>query len=824
MEGYSKDSEGEKFYQTTTAGENVDLLCFSHLRWDFVTQRPQHLLRRAALSRRVFFWEEPVWHESGSEAVSIENGAVSAWLEITQQGQSLWVIKPHLCAGVDPDSVQRDLLANLLTEQRAQRYDAWFYTPMALNFADRLIPEVTVYDCMDELSHFNGAPPAIVSCEKELFRRADVVFTGGVSLYEAKRKQHRNVHAFPSSIDKKHFERALEQGPSQPVDQACIPSPRAGFYGVVDERFDVELLATLARLRPEVHFVIIGPVLKIDRAVLPVAENIHYLGPKTYEELPEYLSGWDVALLLFALNDATKFISPTKTPEYLAAGKPVVSTPIRDVVRSYGDPGLVRIARSAEEFARELDEALKPQSAEWRSAVASHLAGDSWDRTWSAMRSEMEKVRDTRVAADEPVAGHYAAHVAPAGVARLRLEGHRSTLAAHAGIRNESFDFLVVGAGFAGSVLAERLASQSGKRVLLVDRRDHIGGNAFDYLDAAGVLVHKYGPHIFHTNSEAVFTYLSRFTSWRPYEHRVLASVDNLLLPIPINLDTVNRLYGLNLDARGMEQFLAARAEVRTLLRTSEDIVVSRVGRELYQKFFQNYTRKQWGLDPSQLDAAVAGRIPVRTDRDDRYFTDSFQFMPVNGYTRMFEHMLAHPKITVRLGVEYRDVVRSYPQAKVVFTGPIDEYYGFRYGALPYRSLEFRHETHDRPVFQQAPVVNYPNEQEYTRITEFKYLTGQNHAKTSIVYEYPKATGDPYYPIPRSENAELYAKYRELAERDGNVTFCGRLANYKYFNMDQVVAQALQTYKRMEEREPRVLPAFPAKSELLPLGERLLEA
>ena len=359
----------------------------------------------------------------------------------------------------------------------------------------------------------------------------------------------------------------------------------------------------------------------------------------------------------------------------------------------------------------------------------------------------------------------------------------------------EHFDYLVVGAGFAGSVLAERLASEMDQRVLVIDKRNHIGGNAYDCHDAAGVLIHQYGPHIFHTNSEKVYNYLSQFTAWRPYEHRVLASVDGQLLPIPINLDTINRLYHLSLDGAGMRSFLEERAEKIAMVRTSEDIVLSRVGRELYEKFFRNYTRKQWGLDPSELDASVAGRIPVRFDQDDRYFSDRLQAMPRDGYTRMFERMLDHPNITVRTGVDYAEVSRTYREAKIVYTGPIDEYYGYRFGPLPYRSLEFKHETHNQERYQPAPVINFPNDHEYTRVTEFKYLTGQKHAKTSIVYEYPRAEGDPYYPIPRPENAERYAKYRGLAERDVNVTFCGRLANYRYFNMDQVVAQALTTFE-----------------------------
>ena len=283
------------------------------------------------------------------------------------------------------------------------------------------------------------------------------------------------------------------------------------------------------------------------------------------------------------------------------------------------------------------------------------------------------------------------------------------------------FDYLIVGAGFAGAVAAEQLASTCGKKVLVVDRRPHVGGNAYDHLDSSGVLVHKYGPHIFHTNSSDVFDYLSRFTSWRKYEHRVLASVTGKLVPVPINLDTVNRLYDLSLSESQMEDFLRARAETIVPIRTSEDAVVSRVGRDLYEKMFRYYTRKQWGLDPSQLDAQVTARIPVRTNRDDRYFSDLHQAMPLHGYTRMFENMLDHPRITVELGVDYRDVAKKVSFDEMIYSGPIDEFFHCRYGKLPYRSLKFRHETLNQRQFQQVAVVNYPNEQAYTRITEFKH-------------------------------------------------------------------------------------------------------
>ena len=361
----------------------------------------------------------------------------------------------------------------------------------------------------------------------------------------------------------------------------------------------------------------------------------------------------------------------------------------------------------------------------------------------------------------------------------------------------EMFDYLIVGAGYAGSILAERLARGWGKKVLLVDRRPHIGGNAYDHYNDAGILVHKYGPHIFHTNSQEVFDYLSRFTAWRQYQHRVLASVDGQLVPIPINLDTINQLYGLNLNSLQMADFLAGRAEKREPIRTSEDVVLNKVGQELYEKFFRGYTRKQWGLDPSELDAQVTARVPTRTNRDARYFTDTYQAMPLHGFTRLFEAMLDHPNIKVMLNTDYREVKAFIPHRELIYTGPIDEYFAFEFGKLPYRCLEFKHETHNQSFIQPVAVINYPNDYAYTRVTEFKHLTGQEHPKTSIVYEFPKAEGDPYYPIPRPENAQIYQKYQALAECAAKVRFVGRLATYRYYNMDQVAAQALTVFARM---------------------------
>jgi UDP-galactopyranose mutase len=363
------------------------------------------------------------------------------------------------------------------------------------------------------------------------------------------------------------------------------------------------------------------------------------------------------------------------------------------------------------------------------------------------------------------------------------------------------YDTLVVGAGFAGSVIAERLASQAGQRVLVVERRRHVGGNAHDRHDDAGLLVHPYGPHIFHTNSAEVFQYLSRFTRWRPYQHRVLANVDGQLLPMPINLDTVNRLYGLSLTSFELDGFFASVAEKVDRVRTSEDVVVSRVGRDLYNKFYRGYTRKQWALDPSELDASVAARVPTRSNRDDRYFTDTYQAMPLHGYTRMFEAMLAHDNIHLLLGTDYRDVVHVVPWKHLVYTGPIDAFFDHRHGRLPYRSLDFEHVTLAPPPgrahVQPVGTINHPNDHAYTRVTEFKHLTGQQHALSSLVYEHPRSHGDPYYPVPRAENTTLYRRYEADAEALADVSFIGRLATYKYYNMDQAVAQALATFKRL---------------------------
>ena len=710
----------------------------------------------------IIFWEEAQYHSE----------EVKPWLEASSPGPNITVIVPHL-----PDSLGeegRNATLRGLLDAHLDGHTAlirWYYTPMMLAFSRHLASTCTIYDCMDELANFRFAPPALAELESELLDAADLVFTGGFSLYEAKRTRHPSVHPFPSSVEAEHFASARLRS-DDPEDQAGLGRPRLGFYGVIDERMNLELLAAVAEARPDWSLVLVGPVVKIDPADLPRRPNILYLGGKTYEELPRYAGGWDVALMPFAINDSTRFISPTKTPEYLAAGLPVVSTPIIDVVRHYGELDAVEIATTAEAFTAACERALarsfEPQCAAWRNQAAAVLAGLSWRAVAEAMSALIKEV------------------IVPK----------------HPSARRDHYDYLVVGAGFAGTVMAERLARDAGKRVLVIDRRDHIGGNAYDHYDAAGILVHRYGPHIFHTNSREIVDYLSSFTAWRPYEHRVLADVDGVQVPMPINRDTLNRLYGLDLNSdEEAAAFLACRAEPVEDIITSADVVISKVGRALYETFFRGYTRKQWGIDPSQLDKSVTARVPTRTNTDDRYFTDSFQAMPARGFAAMFAAMLDHPLVDVQLGVDFETVRGCVSYDRLVFTGPIDEYFSHCYGKLPYRSLEFRHETVDCEWLQPVAVVNYPSEfVPYTRITEYKHLTGQVARNTSITYEYPHAEGDPYYPIPCAENHALFRRYEALALGTPDVLFVGRLATYRYYNMDQVVGQALSVYRRHIEQ------------------------
>ena len=745
------------------------LLCFSHLRWQFVFQRPQHLMSRFARQRRTIFWEEPEAALAGSEpALGVRTCAETGVVVVTPS-------LPEDMTEEQREPALKDLLDGFLAAEKGP-FIRWYYTPMMLPFSRQVESVCTIYDCMDELANFRFAPPRLLPLEQELLDSADLVFTGGFSLYEAKKSRHPAVHPFPSSVDRAHFAQARGEL-EEPVDQKLSSRPRFGFYGVVDERMDLELIARVADAHPDWSLIIVGPVVKIDTAELPVRANIHYLGGKKYEELPAYLGGWDVALMPFAINDSTKFISPTKTPEYLAGGRPVVSTPITDVIRHYGDLDGVFIAGRPEDFVAACEQALAlSREGEWLSQVDLKLANLSWDITFARMSGLIAETIDAESL--QPVTA----------------------------TATKRYDYLVVGAGFAGSVIAERLASQHDAKVMVIDRRPHVGGNAFDKKDEAGVLIHQYGPHIFHTNSDEIVDYLSQFTNWRPYEHRVLAEVRGQRVPIPINRTTLNLLFDLDLKTEEeAAAYLASRAEPVEEIRTSEDVVISAVGRELYELFFQGYTRKQWGIDPSELDKAVTARIPTRTNTDDRYFGDKHQIMPAEGYTAMFKRMLAHPNIDLRLGTDWRDVKDEIDAAHIVYTGPIDEYFDYRFGRLPYRSLRFEHKVLEEERHQPVAVVNYPDPSvPYTRITEYKHLTGQVHPRTSVTYEYPSAEGDPYYPIPRPENQALYKKYERLADSTAGVTFVGRLATYRYYNMDQVVGQALATFRRLDQQRKAV--------------------
>lgn len=743
------------------------LVCFSHLRWGFVFQRPQHLMARFTKTHNVIFWEEAQFRPGIAPLLDVR----------TCDRTGVTVATPQLAEGMS-EAQQAVALRRLLDTMMSKHADPvirWYYTPMMLPFSRHLKTAAVIYDCMDELSAFAFAPPELLARETELFEEADLVFTGGQSLFAAKRDRHPAVHCFPSSVDKDHFAIAAT-GAVEPADQSGIGRPRLGYYGVIDERVDLQLIAAVAQARPEWNLVMVGPVVKIDPADLPQAPNIHWLGSKQYDELPHYLGGWDVALMPFAINESTRFISPTKTPEYLAGGKPVVSTPVTDVVAGYGDCARVLVADQTDSFVQAIDTALTlARTGEGLAEAEALLAEMSWDRTQADMAA--------RIAAAQCAAKPVHPIVSPAKWPAPPVKG---------------YDWMVVGAGFAGAVMAERLAAGSNQRVLVVDRRPHIAGNAFDERNEAGMLYHKYGPHLFHTNSSEIFDYLSRFTAWRPYEHRVLASVNDMLVPMPINRTTINLLYDLNLTTEDeTAAWLAARAEPVDVIRTSEDVVVSAIGRDLYEKFFRGYTRKQWALDPSELDKSVTARVPTRTSTDDRYFTDKFQAIPAEGYTKMFERMLDHPNIDVLLGVDFNEVRDAYPHDRLVYTGPVDEYFGYCYGPLPYRSLRFDHAIIDQEQYQPVATVNYPDEATpYTRITEYKHFTGDTGPQTSITTEYPAAEGDPYYPIPREANRQLYKRYEALADAETDTVFVGRLATYRYYNMDQVVGQALATWRK----------------------------
>lgn len=736
-----------------TNADALPLYCFSHLRWNSVFQRPQHIMSRFARMREVFFIEEPV---PGPELTLRRETCARTGVE---------VCTPVLPEGAG-DEALRGLLDALLAEEGPGA--AWYYTPAMRSWSAHVQWAALAYDIMDELSAFRFARTDLPELERRLIAEADVVFTGGRSLFEAKKHLHANIHCFPSGVDRAHFATALA-GLPDPADQAEIARPRLGYFGVIDERLDLDLIRHLAAARPDWQIVMVGPVVKVAPEELPRAANIHWLGGRDYKQLPSYLANWDVALMPFALNEATRFISPTKAPEYLAGGKPVVSTPVADVLSRYEGVDAVLVTEPGDDFVAACESALSWSSLPGQAQVDGLLDGMSWDGIHAAMAALLHRATARRGVA------------APA----LRVVPARQA------------DYLVVGAGFAGAVMAERIAA-AGHRVLVVDRRGHIAGNAFDHEDAAGILIHKYGPHIFHTNSDEVLAYLSRFTQWRPYEHRVLARVEEQLVPMPINRTTLERMFDVTLaDDAAAERFLAGLAEPVREVRTAKDFVISAVGHRLYSLFFEGYTRKQWGLDPSQLDRSVTARVPTRTNTDDRYFTDKHQCMPLHGYTRMFENMLDHRNITTLVGVDFKEVPRE-EFGHVVYTGPVDAYFGHRFGKLPYRSLRFEHETLEQEWALPVGTVNEPAaDVPFTRTTEFKHLTGQHHARTSLCREFPTGEGEPYYPIPNPENAALYKRYEALADAEKGVTFLGRLGTYRYMNMDQVVGQALATARRL---------------------------
>lgn len=356
------------------------------------------------------------------------------------------------------------------------------------------------------------------------------------------------------------------------------------------------------------------------------------------------------------------------------------------------------------------------------------------------------------------------------------------------------YNYVIVGAGFAGCVLAERIAKVLNKKVLIIEKRNHIGGNAYDYFNEDGILVHKYGPHIFHTNNKEVWDYISNFTDWHLYQHRVLAYVDGQTVPMPINLDTINKLYNFNYTSDELNNYFESIRCNKEEILNSEDMVITKIGKELYEKFFKNYTKKQWDLYPYELEPEVIARIPIRNNRDDRYFTDKYQGMPKHGYTKIFENMLNSKNIHILLNTDFKDVIDDIEYENLIYTGPIDYYFDYKYGKLPYRSLKFEFETIDCIKYQEVGTVNYPNDYDFTRITEFKHLTGQKHYKTTIVREYPSSEGEPYYPIPQKKNTEQYKRYEKEAQKLKNVFFIGRLANYKYYNMDKVVEETLKLF------------------------------
>jgi len=362
-----------------------------------------------------------------------------------------------------------------------------------------------------------------------------------------------------------------------------------------------------------------------------------------------------------------------------------------------------------------------------------------------------------------------------------------------------NFKYVIVGAGLAGLTMAERIANDLNEKVLVIEKRGHIGGNIYDSYNEDGILIHNYGPHIFHTNDRGVYEYLSRFTKWNDFWHRVLTYVDGNLIPMPITVETINKLYNLNLDCSQVEAFLKKQAVDIKEIKTSKDVALSKVGQDIYEKIFETYTRKQWGIDPSELDTSVISRIPIRLNRDTRYFNDKYQGMPTHGFTKMCESMVSNKNIKLLLNTDYKEVIEDITYDVLIYTGATDEFYNYKYGKLAYRSVNFVFETHDKAEYQEAPVVNYPNDYDFTRITEYKKLTGQQHSKTTIGKEFPCSEGEPYYPFPTQEYKAQFALYEQEMKKETKVIFLGRLAEYRYYNMDAVVRRALDKFEQIKE-------------------------
>lgn len=753
-------------HPATLLGDTV--ICFSSARWDLAFQRTQHLMARFAKTRRVIYWQ----------AASVGGLAEHPYLDLQPcRHTGVTVAAPHLPLGLAPDAAEaalRQLLEDLFAAEAIAKPLLWYCDPDMLSFAPRQEAAAIVYDCA-----------RLADGQAALLELADLVFTAGYGLYEVLRRAHDNVHPFPSGVEVASLAQArnLDHDPG-PHDQAALARPRLGFHGVVDERVDLDLLARLAAARPDWSFVMIGPVIRISPADLPSCPNIRWLGGKAYGDLPRYMAGWDIAIAPLVMDDEARLFCPEETAQYLAAGLPVVTTPIPETLLHYGALDAVQTAHTWGAFLGACEGGLKlaARGTAWRQDADKVLAGMDWDEVFARMSALVDLALMARRAAISPLSAP-AIRAAPA----------------------KPYDYLVVGAGFAGAVMAERLAAGSNKRVLIIDKRPHLGGNAHDYEDAAGIRVNAYGPHVFHTRSQEVFTYLSRFTRWRPYEHRVMSCVRGILVPQPVNRATLNTLYGLNLHTDiEAEAWLKGRAAPIDKARTARDLGVALMGGDLYDSLFAGFIRKQRGLDPSELDKAAAPQTAPRTSADDRAHLDSFQAMPAEGYARLFETLLDHRNIDILLGADFEEVRREAVYDRLVFTGRIDAFFDYRLGELPYRSIAFRHETLDQPWFQPVATVDHPDAgTPYTRVTEFKHITGQSNARTSLVYEYPSETGEPFHAAPRPEDQAAFRRYDALARQTPEVQFVGRLAAYRDMTMDQTVGQALACYRRIAERDGR---------------------